>query len=111
SVGAFFFRLTCSGLLRLARRGGGITSLSGGIGGRRSTDDKIARPAVRMNLPHPRWLPHEDDQIFSALLAALAHCDWNEHLATAKIDGYLAHYIGTQRFHLHVTQTSLKQRK
>ena len=71
---------------RLARRRDGFGSLSGGGFGRRGADRGIGSPAIGEDLPRAGGLFDENDQIFSALFAALSHGDGHEHLAAAEIE-------------------------
>ena len=93
----------------LAQRRDWLTSLSGSGLGRRGSDRQVGGPAVGENLPCAGGLSHEDDQIFSALFAALTHGNGYEHFATAQIESDLTHHLDAQRFHLHVAQSGFEQ--
>jgi hypothetical protein len=91
----------CDGSARLAKGWSWFVSLPGNGFGRRA-DSQICGPAVGKNLPGTGRLPHEDDQVFSALFAAFPHGDRDEHFATAEIKSNLTEHFQAQRFHLDV---------
>ena len=92
----------CDGSARFAKRWSGFVSLPGNGFGRRRADSQIRGPAVGKNLPCAGRLSHQDDQVFSALFAALPHGDRHEHFATAEIESNLTQHLEAQRLHLHV---------
>src|SRR5208337_1996802 len=88
-----------------------VASPSGsGFGRQRGADRQIGGPAIGKNLPSAGGLSDEDDEVFSALFAALTHGDGHQHLATAEIEGNLTQHFEAQRFHLHVAQSGFEQR-
>jgi hypothetical protein len=98
-----------TGSAGLAEKGDWLASLSGGELGR-GADSQVGGPAIGENFPGARGLSNEDDQIFSALFAALAHSDGHEHFATTEIESYIAQHFDAQRFHLHVAQSGFEER-
>ena len=100
----------CSGSAGLAERRDWFASLSGGGLGRRGADSQIGRPAIGKDFPCAGGLSHQDDQVFSALFAALAHGNGHEHFATAEIESNLTQHFDAQRFHLNVAQSGFEQR-
>src|SRR5208337_1079738 len=77
---------------------------------RRGADGEIGGPAIGQDLPCAGGLSNEDDEVLSALLAALTHGDGHEHFATAEIESNLAQHFDAQGFHLDVAQSSFEQR-
>src|SRR5258708_18591854 len=94
----------------LAEDWGGLASLSGSGFGRRPTDSQVGGPAVGKDLPGASVLSHQDNQIFSALFAALTHGDGHEHFATTEIESNIAQHFDAQGFHLHVAQSGFEER-
>src|SRR5258708_15023737 len=94
----------------LAEDWSGLASLSRSGFGRRPTDSQVGGPAVGKDLPGASVLSHQDNQIFSALFAALAHGDGHEHFATTEIESYIPEHFDAQGFHLHVTQSGFEER-
>ena len=87
-----------------------FVSLSGStLWQRRGADREIDGPAIGQNLPCAGGLANQDDEIFSALFAALTHGDGHEHFATAEIESDLTQHFEAQRFHLDVAQSSFEQ--
>src|SRR5258708_2418552 len=68
------------------------------------------RPGYGEDRPGASVLSHQDNQIFSAIFAALAHGDGHEHFATTEIESYIPEHFDAQGFHLHVTQSGFEER-
>src|ERR1019366_99713 len=100
-----------TGSAGLAERWDWFASLSGsGFGQRRGADSQIGGPAIDKDLPCADRLSHEDNQVFSALFAALTHVDGYEHFATAEIESNLTQHFDAQRFHFYVAQSGFEHR-